>query len=261
MWRNTDEVSAMRLGALLGPANPSDAGSLANQARLLEQEGYASLWSAQAMGRGFMLTDPFITLAIAAAVTKKVELGTAILQMALYDPVDIALKSFSLMQASGNRLLLGVGAGSTEVDFQLHEKVFETRFGKFNEDLKTLRQWFTAGEIDGKSISPWKEVQGGPPLVYGTWGKGVVRAAKEFDAWIASGMYRSVEELTETIKDYRAAGGKRAIVSTIVLNAETDLGELDERLARYSEAGFDDALVMFSHGGPAPSDVCKLVRT
>jgi alkanesulfonate monooxygenase SsuD/methylene tetrahydromethanopterin reductase-like flavin-dependent oxidoreductase (luciferase family) len=44
------------------------------------------------MGRGFMLTDPFITLAIAAAVTKKAELGTAILQMALYDPVDIALK-------------------------------------------------------------------------------------------------------------------------------------------------------------------------
>jgi alkanesulfonate monooxygenase SsuD/methylene tetrahydromethanopterin reductase-like flavin-dependent oxidoreductase (luciferase family) len=147
------------------------------------------------------------------------------------------------------------------VDFQLHEKVFETRFSKFNDDLKTLRQWFTAGEIDGKSISPWEEVQGGPNLGYGTWGKGVARAAKEFDAWIASGMYRSVEELTETIKDYRAAGGKRAIVSTIVLNAETDLGELDERLARYSEAGFDDALVMFSHGGPAPSDVRKLVRT
>ena len=126
----------MRLGALLGPVNSSDAGSLANQARLLEQEGYASLWSAQAMGRGFMLTDPFITLAIAAAVTNKVELGTAILQLPLYDPVDIALKSFSLMQASGNRLLLGVGAGSTSVDFHLHEKVFEERFGKFNDDLR-----------------------------------------------------------------------------------------------------------------------------
>ena len=215
----------MRLGALLGPVNSSDAGSLANQARLLEQEGYASLWSAQAMGRGFMLTDPFITLAIAAAVTNKVELGTAILQLPLYDPVDIALKSFSLMQASGNRLLLGVGAGSTaKWTSNLHEKVFEERFGKFNEDLETLRQWFTAGEVDGKSISPWKEVQGGPPLVYGTWGKGVARAAKEFNAWIASGMYRSVEQLTETIKDYREAGGKRAIVSTIVLNAETDSG-------------------------------------
>jgi alkanesulfonate monooxygenase SsuD/methylene tetrahydromethanopterin reductase-like flavin-dependent oxidoreductase (luciferase family) len=228
---------------------------------MLEQEGYASLWSAQAMGRGFMLTDPFIALATAAAVTEKVELGTAILQLPFYDPVDIALKSFSLMQASGNRLLLGVGAGSTAVDFQLHEKDFDTRFGKFNHDLETLRQWFTTGEADGHSISPWKEVQGGPPLVYGTWGKGVARAAKEFDAWVASGMYRSVEELTETIKDYQEAGGKRAIVSTIVLNAETDLGELGERLSRYSEAGFDDALVMFSPGAPAPSDVRKLVNT
>ena len=127
--------------------------------------------------------------------------------------------------------------------------------------MMTLRQWFTAGKVDGKSISPWKAVQGGPPLVYGTWGKGVTRAAKEFDAWIASGMYRSVGELTETIKDYREAGGQRAIVSTIVLNAETDLVELDERLTRYSEAGFDDALVMFSLAGPAPSDVRKLVKT
>lgn len=251
----------MKLGALLGPVNPSDAGSLANQARMLEQEGYASLWSAQAMGRGFMLTDPFITLATAAAVTQKVELGTAILQLPLYDPVDIALKSFSLMQASNNRLLLGVGAGSTEVDFQLHEKDFETRFKKFNGDLASLRRWFETGEVDGNSISPWKGVQGGPTLVYGTWGKGVARAAREFDAWVASGMYRSVEELTETIKGYREADGKRAIVSTIVLNAETDLGELGERLGRYADAGFDDALVMFQPGSPAPSDVRQLIKT
>jgi len=86
----------MKLGALRGSANPSDAGCLANQARMQEQ-GYASLWSAQAMGRGFMLTDPFIALTTAAAVTEKVELGTAIPQLPLYDPVDIAIKSFSLM--------------------------------------------------------------------------------------------------------------------------------------------------------------------
>ena len=49
------------------------------------------------MGRGFMLTDPFIVLTTAAAVTEKVELGTAIPQLPLYDPVDIAIKSFSLM--------------------------------------------------------------------------------------------------------------------------------------------------------------------
>ena len=100
----------MRLGALLGPVNPADSTALAEQATMLEKEGYASLWAAQALGRGFMHTDPFIALSVAAAVTKKVELGTAILQLPLYNPVDIAHKSFSLLQASGNRLVLGVGA-------------------------------------------------------------------------------------------------------------------------------------------------------
>ncbi|MBO6658827.1 MAG: hypothetical protein JJ934_18180, partial [Pseudomonadales bacterium] len=52
----------MRLGALLGPVDPTHPNGLATQARQLEGEGYDSLWSAQAMGRGFMVTDPFIAL-------------------------------------------------------------------------------------------------------------------------------------------------------------------------------------------------------
>ena len=49
-------------------------------------------------------------------------------------------------------------------------------------------------------------------------------------------------------------------MSTIVLNAETDLGELGERLDRYSYVGFDDTLVMFLPGGPASSNVRKLIK-
>ena len=95
----------MRLGALLGPVDPTNPNGLAEQARQLEGEGYDSLWSAQAMGRGFMVTDPFIALTAAAVATDHVELGTGILQLSLYEPVDVALKSFSLMQVAGGRLL------------------------------------------------------------------------------------------------------------------------------------------------------------
>jgi len=30
-------------------------------------------------------------------------------------------------------------------------------------------------------VAPWPDVRGGPPLVLGTWGQGVERAAAEFD--------------------------------------------------------------------------------
>ncbi len=250
----------MRLGALLGPIEDiTRPDSLADQARSLEGEGYASLWTAQAVGRGFMMTDPFVTLSIAAAVTKEVELGTAILQLPFYATADVALKSFSLMQASGNRLLLGLGAGSTESDHEAHHSNFDQRFRTFNAKLADLQNTFATGQCNGVDLAPWEHVQGGPPLIYGTWGAGVARAASEFDAWIGSAMHRSIEQLEEAITGYRAAGGQRAIATTIVLSRETDLGELGDFLARLAEASFDDAIVMFTPGAPDPAAVRNLL--
>jgi alkanesulfonate monooxygenase SsuD/methylene tetrahydromethanopterin reductase-like flavin-dependent oxidoreductase (luciferase family) len=250
----------MRLGALLGPVNPEDSKSIAVQAYQLEAEGYDSLWSAHAMGRGMMYMDPFVALSVAAAVTEKVELGTGILQLPLYEPADVALKCFSLMQVSGDRLILGVGAGSTAIDHQLNNSDFEKRFSKFNHDLKLLRQWFADGSINDLSLSPWPNVLGGPRLAYGTWGAGVKRAANQFDAWIASGMHRNVDDLEKTIVGYRQEGGQRAIVSTILLSKDTDMAEMKDTLTRYEAAGFDDAVVMFLPGAPSPSDISKLLN-
>ena len=246
----------MKLGALLGPiADATNQNSLAEQARMLEAEGYSSLWTAQAIGRGFMMTDPFVTLSIAAAVTHEVELGTAILQLPFYEVADVALKSFSLMQASGNRLLLGVGAGSTESDHLAHHGKFEQRFRSFNEKLTELKTVFATGQCHGVDLAPWENVQGGPPLIYGTWGAGVSRAAEEFDAWIGSAMHRSIDQLEEAIAGYRAAGGTRAIATTIVLTPNTDLGELGEMMQRLSKVGFDDAVVMFTPGAPDAASI------
>jgi alkanesulfonate monooxygenase SsuD/methylene tetrahydromethanopterin reductase-like flavin-dependent oxidoreductase (luciferase family) len=80
----------MKLGALLGPIASSAAARssrfLAERARTLEGEGFESLWSVQAIGRGFAITDPFVTLAIAATVTESVQIGTAVVQVPLYHP-------------------------------------------------------------------------------------------------------------------------------------------------------------------------------
>ena len=250
----------MRLGALLGPVDPDSRMSLQTQAAMLEQAGYDSLWSAHALGRGFMMTDPFVALSVAASVTERVELGTAILQLPLYEPADVALKTFSLMQVAGDRVTLGVGAGSTEVDHLVHRRDFGRRFVDFASDLSDLRACFASGQIDDLSLSPWESVSGGPRLVYGTWGAGVAKAAMEFDGWIASGMHRTVDDLEQTIVTYRAAGGTRAIVTTILLSGDTDLGELSVLLDRYRAAGFDDAVVMFMPGAPSADDVRRLVR-
>jgi alkanesulfonate monooxygenase SsuD/methylene tetrahydromethanopterin reductase-like flavin-dependent oxidoreductase (luciferase family) len=247
----------MRLGALLGPIpDPSNTHSLAEQARTFAGEGYSSLWSAQALGRGFMMSDPLIALTVAASVTENVEVGTAVLQVPLYHPVDLAHRVLSLRQICGDRLILGVGAGSTADDFAAFGQDYEHRFSTFADAVEKLRGMFT----DGGSLTPWPSTLGGPPLFLGSWGKGVVTAATEFDGWIASAHYRTVDEIEVAIRRYRAAGGRRAIVSTIQVSRQTDLGELRDKLVRFNEAGFDDAVVMILPGGPEPRMIFRLVN-
>lgn len=250
----------MKLGALLVPSDgrtPDHA--IVNQARAFESAGFESIWSAQAIGRGFMMADPFVALSAAAVVTEKVELGTAILQLPLYNPADVVLKAYSLALLSDNRFILGVGAGSTKADYGVHNLAFNDRFKNFDQAVDQLRKTFSDGSAGDGNVTPWKSVKGGPPVFYGTWGKNVARAAADFDGWIASGMHREPAECAEALARFREAGGGRAIVSTIQVNGETDPSELRDRLQGFASTGFDDAVVMVFPGGPSIDQVRAMV--
>ena len=250
----------MRLGALLGPMLGDAApNQLAEQARTLAGEGFASLWAAQAIGRGFMVSDPFIVLAVAATAVEQAELGTAIVQLPLYHPLDFAHRAFSLQQICGDRLVLGLGAGSTEGDFNAFSRNFDQRFADFRQGVRDLREIFKTGGLGDAKLFPWPAVAGGPPLFLGSWGRGVDQAAKDFDGWIASAMYRSPDEVTAALGRYRDAGGGRAVVSTIQVSAGTDLGELKAKLAQFAQAGFDDAVLLLMPGAPPPGELRKLL--
>lgn len=249
----------LRLGALLGPVVDGAASNmLAEQARRYAGEGFTSLWAAQAIGRGFMVPDPFLVMTVAATATEGVEIGSAIVQVPLYHPLDFAHRVLSLQQICGDRLILGVGAGSTRSDYAAFDRDPETRFQALPASLEALRSVYRPGSPLNGVLTPWPSLAA-PRIFYGTWGKGVEKAAREFDGWIASGHYRSVEEVSQAAERYRSAGGGRSIVSTLILDAETDLGEFRSRLARYAAAGFDDAVVMIRPGGPSPAQVRQLL--
>ncbi len=250
----------MRLGAIIGAiADPANPRAIGEQSKMYVGEGFESLWVPQAIGRGFFLPDPLMMLTVAATVTEEVPLGTAILQVTLYHPMDLAHRIFSLQQICGDRLIIGVGAGSTEKDFLTLDRDYAGRFGAYRETIAELREALKTGKRGATDLSPWPHVQGGPPFFFGTWGNGVEKAAKEYDGWIASGAYKPVDEVVETAKTFRAAGGTRSLVSTINVSRETDLGKLKEDLSRYAGAGFDDAVVIILPGGPTPAEVRKLV--
>ena len=84
----------MRLGVVVPRMNPDGSPltgpALVEGARMIERAGFDSLWCFDAIGRGFMLPDPLITLSVAASVTSRVSVGTCILQVPLRRPVELA---------------------------------------------------------------------------------------------------------------------------------------------------------------------------
>jgi alkanesulfonate monooxygenase SsuD/methylene tetrahydromethanopterin reductase-like flavin-dependent oxidoreductase (luciferase family) len=102
---------------------------------------------------------------------------------------------------------------------------------------------------------------GGPPLLIGSWSgeKWIPRAAREFDGWIGSGVRSSFATFAGGIQRYRAAGGKRAIVTNIPVDLESPTAavgddapfhlrcapeEAARRLRRVADLGFDDAVLV-----------------
>jgi alkanesulfonate monooxygenase SsuD/methylene tetrahydromethanopterin reductase-like flavin-dependent oxidoreductase (luciferase family) len=255
----------MRLGLTM-PFSAADGGppqrdTIAAAARLVERTGFDSLWSFDAIGRGFLLPDPLIAVSVAATVTERLTVGTCILQVPLRRPVELAHRILAAYLVCGDRLLLGVGAGSTRADFDAVGVDYATRMHEFDESLDVMRRLWRGDQVGAANLNPWPTTLGGPRLLIGSWsGKHwIPRAAKDFDGWIASAAKTSFATLADGIRRYRDAGGTRAIVTNIAADLEastTDLADdasfhlrcgrdaAADRLRRLADLGFDDAILV-----------------
>jgi alkanesulfonate monooxygenase SsuD/methylene tetrahydromethanopterin reductase-like flavin-dependent oxidoreductase (luciferase family) len=249
----------VRLGATLAHLSPAPPIAIAERARRLVDAGFASLWVPQVIGRGFLVADPFVTLAVAATATEGVELGTATLQVPLHHPADLAHRVLSLRTVCGDRLALGVSPGSTAADAAVLDRDHAARFRTFDENLARLRVLLAHGRDERADLAPAEVAAGGPPLLLGSWGARVERAAREFDGWLASAYRSTPDEIVAAHGRFRAAGGRRAIVCAVPVRGTGDLGATREALRRYADAGFDDAVVLIEPGGPDPERVRALL--
>lgn len=252
---------ALPTGGPSGP--PFVAQSLAEAARNIEAAGFSSAWAFDAIGRGFLHPDPLTALAVAATVTRTIELGTGILQVPLRNPVELAQRVLTTHLVSGGRLRFGVGAGSTAADFAALGFDFASRFKRLDESLAIMRRLWAGERVDGASLEPvWPAALGGPPVLIGSWAgsRWIERAAREFDGWVGSGARSSWRALREGIARFRDLGGKRAVVTNVVAQVDSATASPDgpddpcdlrcprdvarERLRRLCALGYDDVVLV-----------------
>jgi F420-dependent oxidoreductase-like protein len=126
----------MHLGVILGYSGAEAAWdwSIVTEAEAL---GYRVAWSAEAYG-----SDAVVPLAMAAAKTTKLRLGTGIMQIPARTPACTAMTAMTFDQLSGGRFILGLGMSGPQVVEGWHGVPYGKLLKRTREYVGVLRKIF-----------------------------------------------------------------------------------------------------------------------
>lgn len=154
---------------------------IARAARCIEEAGLDACFASDHpfpddkwMSKGGHHTlDPFVTLGVAAASTKRVRLHTNLI-VAGYRNAFITAKAASTLDvASGGRLIMGMGAGYVEGEFLAVGAHYETRGRAVEETIVAMRKAWSGESVDrqdgsgSNTMLPATLNDGGPPIWIG----------------------------------------------------------------------------------------------
>ena len=140
--------------------------------------------------------DMFTTLTAAAAVTKRIRLGTGICLVVERDPIITAKQIASLDQISNGRVDFGIGGGWNREEMENHGTPWNRRWKIVRERIEAMKQIWTQDEasyqgefVNFDRIWSWpKPVQKPhPPIWVGGDAPGTFKRVLRYgDGWIPS---------------------------------------------------------------------------
>jgi probable F420-dependent oxidoreductase len=185
--------------------------------------------------------DPFVSLAAAAAVTKKIKLATGICLVIEHDPIVLAKEVATLDVLSNGRFILGIGAGWNVEEMENHGTNFKTRWKLLRERVEAMKAIWSNDEayyhgefVNFDSVWSWpKPVQKpNPPVILGGHGsKALQRVVRYCDGWLPIAMRGTADVLkgmTELKQIAQEAGRDPKSISVSVFFAPPDQKGLDE---------------------------------
>lgn len=261
---------------LINPIPFFRPGDFARFGRLAEELGYDSVWGNDHYAPQDYVTakypDPpnfyevLTVLATIAAVTSKIELGTAVLVLPMRDPVTVAKQVSTLDQLSGGRVLLGVGIGAYKEEYRAArpDLVGKNRGSILEEGIDLLGRLMEEDAVDfegrffqAKNLRMYPKPARRPfrILVGGHQQRGIDRAVAFGQGWIPG--WRPFDELKEwiTVLRQKAEAAGRDPGSMIVApQFSCLLGSTQEQAERdYMNSGMVQHRISLAYTGRDPS--------
>jgi alkanesulfonate monooxygenase SsuD/methylene tetrahydromethanopterin reductase-like flavin-dependent oxidoreductase (luciferase family) len=242
--------------------------------RQVEALGLDAVWTEDRIFHDAHMLDPLMLLASAAACTRRIELGTAVLVVTLRAAAIVARQVSTLQHVSGGRVALGVSLGGRPEEYKAVGVPMNRRVTVFQESVAAIRRLLAGEPVDyrGQLIQLEKAVvrpAARVPLYIGGHAEGALRRAGELaDGWIMSpfGTVRDFPRLWRTVQDAARGAGRDAdalVAGRLVYVAVDDdrdraRAALEQFLHGYYGARFDvDQYGVF---GPAPEVAARLAE-
>ena len=186
--------------------------ALIRVAQAAETAGFDTLWagehhvlatSSSTIPATSRYLNPVVALSFAAAHTRTIRLGTGILLLPQHQPLILAKELASLDVLSAGRLIVGIGVGWAEAEFEALGVPFHDRGTRTDEYLAAMRAIWSeeAPAYHGRYVSfqgvqafPHPVQQPYPPIVVGGRAPGALRRTVEQ----ANGWYGFALDLDET---------------------------------------------------------------
>ena len=240
----------------------ADSIDVADLAPRAEELGFESLWTPEQPTLPVVteeeiprewgdITDPFVLLSRAAAVTSTIKLGTAVCVVTERHPVSLAKTVATLDMYSSGRFLFGIGTGSIREQAEIFGTDFDHRWTQAREGVLAMKELWTKeqSEYHGKYYDfppvycyPKPKRKPHPPILLGSHVPQVFSRIVEYaDGWVP------IEVSPERVAEARAKLNRLADA------AGRDPGSIDitvagvpverDAIRQYERAGADRVLL------------------
>jgi probable F420-dependent oxidoreductase len=155
--------------------------------------------------------DPVEVLTFAAAQTRRIHLGTSVLDLPYYNPVMLARRLTTLDVLSGGRLRVGLGLGWSKDEFEAVGASFNERGRRADEFLRVLKAIWTTDPVEFHGdyyhvprafIGPKPVQKPHPPIYLAAYAPAALkRAATLANGWNPAGL--SVEQMASMFSEMR----------------------------------------------------------
>lgn len=235
-------------------------------ARTLEDAGFESLWygehshipvsrktpypaGGELPGPYRKMMDPYVSLMAAAAVTRRLKLGTGIALLLERELLSQAKTIATLDRLSSGRLMIGCGVGWNEEQFNNATHLpWKRRYRALRETVQAQRALFREAEpefhgelidFDPVWFEPKPRQAGGPPIIFGAMGPlGLTHAASWADGWMPvdvalPDVARSIADFRQLVRDCDRNPDEVEITLVVMEEVSADL------LKSYRDMGID----------------------